>query len=196
MRAIHSRYIFFRIAIIFLLLYNEKNISERSDIKMNRKKGLLIALPIVIIVCIAAGAFCFRSVENGIDNVADYENIFQSVAELKFYKNENNFYSTQSPAKDLKTLKKINLAAAPLDDNRSKDRDTAYKIVVNGKYIICFNNDFTHLWLDDTQHIDIEYNGNEWQSEADEGILPSFTYSVENPDLLTELFAQHSQHIN
>ena len=163
---------------------------------MNIKKVFLIALPIIVIVCIAAGTFSFCCDKYGIDDIADYENIFQSVDELKFYKNENNFYSTQSPAKDLKTLKKISLATAPLDDDRSKGRNADYKIVINGKYSICFNNDFTQLWLDDTQNIDIEYNGSEWQSEADEGILPSFTYFVENPDLLTELFTQHSQHIN
>lgn len=93
-------------------------------------------------------------------------------------------------------MKKIRLTAEAVDENRSKDRNSDYKIVVNGKYIIFFNNDFTQLWLDDTQHININYKDNTWQSETDEGILPSFTYSVENPESVVELFAHHSQHIN
>lgn len=168
---------------------------ERIDyMKKNIKKALLFILLIIVIICILFGVLYSKGSSNGIDNIADYENIFHSVDELKFYKNENNFYSTQSPAKDLKTIKKISLTAEPISEDRSKDRDFEYKIIVNGKFIIYINSDFSQLWLDDTQHINIDYNGN-WNTETVEGILPSFSYSVENPELLQELFENHSQHI-
>ena len=164
--------------------------------KKNIKKVFLIISAVVAVVCVLFGALYSKGSSDGIEDVAEYENIFQTVDELKFYKNENNFYSTQSPAEDLKTIKKIAIAAEPISDDRSKDREFEYKIIVNGKHIIYISDDFSQLWLDDTQHININYDGDNWESQTEEGLLPSMTYSVENPELLQNLFQQHSQHIS
>lgn len=158
-------------------------------------KILFIIVPVIAVICLL---FVFTSdkTTNGIDNIANYEAVFQSVDELKFYIEDNNFYSTQSPNKELKTIKKVEIDAIPLSEDRSKDRDFEHKIIVNNDYIIYINNDFTEIWLDDTKNINISYNGNSWDKEAEEGILPSFSYTIENPEILKELFEQHSQHLN
>ena len=115
---------------------------------------------------------------------------------MKFYIGDNNFYSTQSPNKELKTIKKVEINANPISEDISKDRNFEHKIIVNNDYIIYINNDFTEIWLDDTKNINITYNGNVWDQEAEEGIIPSFSYTVDNPEILKELFEQHSQHLN
>ena len=158
-------------------------------------KILFIIVPVIAVICLL---FVFTSdkTTNGIDSIANYEAVFQSVDELKFYIEDNNFYSTQSPNKELKTIKKVEIDAIPLSEDRSKDRDFEHKIIVNNDYIIYINNDFTEIWLDDTKNINISYNGNSWDKEAEEGILPSFSYTIENPEILKDLFQQHSQHLN
>ena len=96
----------------------------------------------------------------------------------------------------MKTIKKVEINANPISEDRSKDRDFEHKIIINNDYIIYINNDFTEIWLDDTKNINITYNGNAWDKEAEEGIIPSFSYTVDNPEILKELFEQHSQHLN
>lgn len=162
------------------------------------KKSIKILFIIVSVIAVICLLFVFTSdiTTNGIDSIANYEAVFQAVDELKFYIEDNNFYSTQSPNKELKTIKKVEIDAIPLSEDRSKDRDFEHKIIVNNDYIIYINNDFTEIWLDDTKNINISYNGNSWDKEAEEGILPSFSYTIENPEILKDLFQQHSQHLN
>lgn len=155
----------------------------------NNKKSLFIALPVIVVICL----ICILSI-NGksdrIDGIDNYGNVFKNVEEIKFFIGENNFYSTRSPSKDLKTLKKVKLKTEPISDDRSKDRDFEHKIIINNSFAIYINKDFSELWLDDTENININYNGTSWDKETDEGILPSFSYMVENPEILGDLFQQ------
>lgn len=161
------------------------------------KKGiklLFIIVPIIAVICL----LCVLSSDkktSGIDSIADYEAVFQSVDELKFYIEDNNFYSTQAPNNELKIIKNVEINVTPISEDISKDRDFEHKIIINNDYIIYINNDFTELWLDDTKNININYTGNSWSKEVEEGILPSFSYAVENPEILKKLFDQHSQHL-
>ena len=158
-------------------------------------KLLFIIVPIIVVLCLLF-VFASDKTTNGIDSIKDYETVFQTVDDLKFYIGDNNFYSTQSPNKELKTIKKVEINANPISEDISKDRNFEHKIIVNNDYIIYINNDFTEIWLDDTKNINITYNGNAWDKEAEEGIIPSFSYTVDNPEILKELFEQHSQHLN
>ena len=158
-------------------------------------KLIFIIVPLIVVICLLF-VFTSNKTTNGIDSIANYEAVFQSVDELKFYIGDNNFYSTKSPKKELITIKKVAINANPLSENRSKDRNFEHKIIVNNDYIIYLNNDFSVLWLDDTKNININYNGNSWDKEAEECILPSFSYTIENPKILKDLFQQHSQHLN
>ena len=154
-------------------------------------KLLFIILPVIAVICLL---FVFTSdkTTNGIDSIADYTAIFQSVDELKFYIEDNNFYSTKSPNQELKTIKKVEINANPISEDRSKDRGFEHKIIINNEFIIYINNDFSEVWLDDTKSININYNGDSWDKEVEEGLLPSFSYTIENPEIFKELFEQHS----
>ncbi|MBQ7296471.1 MAG: hypothetical protein IJW86_09855 [Clostridia bacterium] len=158
-------------------------------------KILFIIVPVIAVICLLC-VFSSNKTTNGIDSIEDYEAIFQSVDELNFYIGDNNFYSTQSPNKELKTIKKVEINANPISEDRSKDKDFEHKIIINNDYIIYINNDFAEMWLDDTKNININYTRNSWNKEVEEGILPSFLYTVENPEILKDLFQQHIQHLN
>ena len=170
---------------------------KRKDVVVLKKskKILIIILPIIAVVCLFC-IFASDKTTNGIDSIKDYENVFQTVDDLKFYIGDNNFYSTQSPNKELKTIKKVKINANPISEDRSKDRGFEHKIIINNEFIIYINNDFSEVWLDDTKSININYNGDSWDKEVEEGLLPSFSYTIENPEIFKELFEQHSQHLN
>lgn len=158
-------------------------------------KILFIILPIIAVICLLC-VFSSNKTTTGIGSIKDYESIFQSVEEIKFYIGDNNFYSTKSPQKELTTLKKIEINSVPISKDRSKDRDFEHKIIINNEFIIYINNNFSELWLDDTKNININYNGESWNKEEDEGIPPSYLYKIENSDILKELFQKNSEHLN
>lgn len=138
----------------------------------------------------------FGGTTNRIDSVENYEDIFKSVEELKFFIGTNNFYSIKDSNQELKTIKKVKIIPNPISEEVTNDKAYEHKIVINNEFIIYINDDFSELWLDDTQSFNINYNGDSWDKETDEGIAPSFAYSVENPEVLRDLFQQYSQHLN
>ncbi len=152
-------------------------------------KPLFISLSIIVAVCLIC-MFFVNGKTDRIDGIENYGDVFKSVEEMKFFIGDNNFYSTKSPSKDLRTLKKVKIKAEPISDDRSKNRAFEHKIIIDNSFIIYINSDFTELWLDDTENININYNGTSWDKEADEGTIPSLSYTVENPELLGELFRQ------
>ena len=105
-------------------------------------KLLFIIVPIIAVICLLC-VFSSDKTTNGIDNIEGYEAIFNSVDELKFYIGDNNFYSIESPDKELKTIKKVKIDAEPISEDRSKDRVFEHKIIVNKEFIIYINNDFS-----------------------------------------------------
>ena len=85
-------------------------------------KILFILVPIIAVICLLC-MFSFNKTTNGIDSIRDYESVFQSVDELKFYIEDNNFYSTKSPNKELKTIKKwksMSITMEPLGTKKKR----------------------------------------------------------------------------
>lgn len=166
-------------------------------ILMFGKRIVKIGLCIIITVSVLLICFLFSDgTTHKINSIENYESIFQSVNELQFFIAENNFYGTKSPSKELREIKKVIINPEPLSVYQDESRDFEYRIAVDDKFIIYINDDFSQLWLDDKSTVNIEYNNGVWDKEVDEGLLASFSYSVENPGVLENLFKEHSQHIN
>ena len=154
---------------------------------------------LIIIFVVLSMSLCFvyfnNKTLNGIDSIENFENIFKSVDELQFYFEENNFYGTKSPAKDLRVIKKVKLNSEPIVVE-SKNREYRYRIIVNDEYIIYINDNFSQLWLDDKSTININYNKGLWNKEVDDGLSASLSYKIENSEIIESLFKEHSQHID
>ena len=154
---------------------------------------------LIIIFVVLSMSLCFvyfnNKTLNGIDSIENFENIFKSVNELQFYFEENNFYGTKSPAKDLRVIKKVKLNSEPIVVE-SKNREYRYRIIVNDEYIIYINDNFSQLWLDDKSTININYNKGLWNKEVDDGVSASLSYKIENSEIIESLFKEHSQHID
>lgn len=153
----------------------------------------------IVFIIIFTVSLCFIYFNNktidGIDSIENYENIFNSVDELQFYFEENNFYGTKSPTKDLREIKKVKLNSEPIVVE-SKNREYRYRIIVNDEYIIYINDNFSQLWLDDKSTININYNKGLWNKEVDNGVSASLSYKIENSEIIESLFNEHSQHID
>lgn len=153
----------------------------------------------IVFIIILTVSLCFIYFNNktidGIDSIENYENIFNSVDELQFYFEENNFYGTKSPTKDLREIKRVKLNSKPIVVE-SKNREYRYRIIVNDEYIIYINDNFSQLWLDDKSTININYNRGLWNKEVDNGVSASLSYTIENSEILESLFEEHSQHID
>lgn len=122
---------------------------------------------------------------SGINNIEDYYDIFSSVQKLEFYKSDNNFYTIKDPNYELKVLKKVKI---DLESIINTDKFFDYKVIVNDKYIIYFNSDFTLLWVDDTNKIKINLNMNSFDINNSSGLSPSCVYIINNSNILEDLF--------
>lgn len=165
--------------------------------KKNIKLTLLFLFiaAIVAVACLLYNNLSDKTTKR-INSIDNYETVFDAVDKLEFYIQENNFYSTQSPAKELRIVKNVKISPTPISEDKNAVRDYEYKIVVNDKFTIYINSDFSQLWLDDIKNVKINYDEGTWNKETDKGLLPSFSYSIENPEILEELFRERSQHIN
>ena len=72
--------------------------NPKKDVIIVKKsvKLLFIIAPVIAVVFLLC-VFSSDKASNGIDSIENYDAIFQSVDELKFYIGDNNFYSTKSP---------------------------------------------------------------------------------------------------
>ena len=164
--------------------------------RLIKSRYVKFVIPVLIVIMFFLCILLFNETSGRINSIENYENIFQSVNELEFFIEENNFYSTKSPSKELRTIKKVRVNPESISAEINTDRDFQYKIKINNKFVIYINSDFSQLWLDDTETININYNSGSWDQEVDEGEIPSSLYTVENPEVLENLFKEHSQHIN
>lgn len=66
------------------------------------------------------------------------------------------------------TMNKIRVNQKPLSQDRSETRSRSFVITINGNLKLCFSDDFSEIWLDN-------------------GVKPSFSYPILNPDIAEEL---------
>ena len=117
-----------------------------------------------------------------INDIADYEEIFTDVEKIKFYRGDDNFFTTVAPAEKLRAINRIKIKKTPASEGRSEDRAFGYRIDIDSKFVIYISDDFSELWIDD--------GGAETEEKSDKGLPPSFSYSVRNPRTLKKLFPQ------
>ena len=147
---------------------------------------------LAVILCAASALFIPQMTATGIDDIEGYEDIFTDVEKIAFYHNSNNFFTTLAPAEKLRELKGVKIVSEPASEDRSTSRDSEYRIAFEDKnenrYVLSISGDFTELWLDDTDAVDIRLM--EGTVDVDEGRPASFTYSVRNPKALKKLFPE------
>ena len=154
--------------------FGEVGVKGRIKSILNYKKpGFWIAL-VAIITCIAV-SLTFLTNPMGfkitdINDAGDYSQIFEDVTEINIKTGDITFsIKNGSAIKDtLKMLKKINLSE-PTTKNRSEHRSKIHTVTINGQNEVCFNADFTELWINNS-------------------VKPTLTYGVRNPESVRKYF--------
>ncbi len=144
------------------------------------KKPIIVAVIVAAVVCIVFAVIVSEVTAVRINDIESYEDIFVNVEKIKFYRGDDNFFTTVAPAEKLRAINRVKIKKAPASEDRSEDRAFGYRIDIDGKYVIYISDDFSELWIDD--------GGAE--EKKDKGLLPSFSYTVRNPRTLKKLFPQ------
>ncbi len=150
------------------------------------KKPLIITLCFLVVACALFVVSEVTAVR--IDDIENYEDIFTDVEKLQFYRGSDNFFTTVSPAKKLRSLKSVKIKSEPVSEERIEEKDSAYKFTINDKYSVYINADFSELWVDDMNVIKTNTDNSGADTKTDEGRLTSYAYAVRNPGVLKKLF--------
>lgn len=157
-----------------------------------KKPGVVVC--VIAALCIMFSAIISEATAVRIDDIEGYEDILTDVEKLQFYHNSNNFFTTLSPAKKLREIKRVKIKSEPVSEDRSADRDSEYRIIITDKdehkYVISVSGDFTEMWIDDIDTIKINLDESGIEKETDENRTASFTYSVRNPKTLKSFFPE------
>ncbi len=174
------------------LAFGETDVKQRIKNVLNYKKPAFWIVIIALVIAIMMSVFFLTNPRTSrINSIEDYEDIFRSVEKLQFKIPESYVYTTEDPWDELRVLKRIRIDPEAINDDRSTDRDSTYKIEINDKFIIYIDSNFSQLWLDDIHPINLNINiSGSSILKIDEGELPSLSYRIENPEILKKLFEE------
>ncbi len=152
------------------LAFGEVGVKKRIQSVLNHKKPAFWVMIAAVILC-AVLSVCFLTNPPGmgIDDIEPLgNNIFKNISRVTVIVEEHRHVSDNEPKNRyiIRKLKKVRLEQADESRDESRNRDIQVKLLP-GDTTIYLNADCTELWLDD-------------------GVKPSFTYRVKNPEVLTK----------
>lgn len=155
--------------------FGEVGVKERVRSVMNYKKPTLWLIILSIAVCVAA-ALCFLTEPSGtslagwtIDEVS-MPAVLREVRSLTVGSNGDFVYcDRQERDRILDAMSKIKIARTPVSRSRDEARCRSYSVTVNDNITLYFADDFSGLWVDN-------------------GVKPSYSYRIVNPETAAELF--------
>ncbi len=158
------------------LAFGEVAIKERIKAVLSYKKPALWIILLAAVITTAV-AICFLTNPKASANVSDIENnktIFKDVSQIVVITEHEGFTEEriENKASLLRSLKALEINETPLDESRNELRNQENKIRLRyekSETDICFNLDCTEVWIQD-------------------GVKPSFTYEVKNPEKIRSLF--------
>lgn len=168
------------------LAFGETGIKSRlKSILSYKKPAFWVSVAAIVLSVILAVCFLTNPVKKRIVDIKDhvaYITLLDGVTEYEFtvppYYFQN--YFTEEEIKDITTrLLEIEISYSPISKSRDEERPKNYNILVrNGESLssIHFNEDFTQVWIAD-------------------GVKPSFSYKIFNPESVAELFNEYTENV-
>ena len=108
---------------------------------------------------------------NQINDANGFGHIFKDVKTLEITK-EGYGFKVESIDSVVKDLKKVRLNPTPVSQNVAINRGKTYQVIINYTDTLCFNSDFSELWINTTTK-------------------PSYSYTIKNPHIVEEIFNEH-----
>ncbi len=157
------------------LAFGEVGVKERVKKVMNYKKPafwvvvVAIALSIVLTVCLLTNPAGMR-----ITDIEDNNKVLNDVSSVIIIADGENDTRYGSNATEIvSALKSLWVEEYPVSKSRSEDRDKTNRLVLryddSNPTMLCFNADCSEVWIDD-------------------GVKPSYSYEVKNPEKIREYF--------
>ncbi|MDD6160420.1 MAG: M56 family metallopeptidase [Oscillospiraceae bacterium] len=156
------------------LAFGEVGVKERVKSVMNYKKPAFWVIILAVITC-AVVAVCFLTNPAGtaltkwtIDEV-NMSAVLSDVRSMAVrYYGDSVSCDDSDMNRFISTMDKIKVGRLPVSQSRDETRDQSFAIIINEKLILNFNEDFSKIWVDN-------------------GVKPSFSYPISNPEIAEEL---------
>lgn len=156
------------------LAFGEVGVKQRVKNVLHYKKPAFWIILISVVLCITA-AVCLltdpasRIYLYEIDDGRNYSDLFANTDEI-FLMKEGEEYPAAHPDGVLNLLDDITVRERPLNRSREETRDKTHQVRLRDKLYLNFNWNFTQVWIDNL-------------------VKPSYTYRVNEPGVLREMFA-------
>ncbi len=154
------------------LAFGEVGLKARIKSVLNYKKCTFWVILFAIIISIIASACLLTDPTSKLSDL-DLEYVFNEATSIEQVFGGNISYTEdkENIAEISDILKKVKITKNPINYNRSEDRDKSNTIIFNENIHLHFNSDFSQVWVNN-------------------GVKPSLTHAVKNPDVLTQKFAK------
>lgn len=162
------------------LAFGETGVKERVKNILHYKKPAFWLLIVAVAGCMTV-AVCFGTDPAGIkitqiDDGGDLSHMLEEVASIRVISGDRSYEITSTAAVQNVTqlIEDIRVNRTQSSNSRSEARDRTNVIVLyyasqNNELVLCFNPECSELWLDD-------------------GVKPSYSYRVKNPELVQPFF--------
>lgn len=156
------------------LAFGEVGVKSRVKNALSYKKPAFWIIIAALVIC-AITAVCFltnpKSIKlNELTDAGDYSRIFENVYHIDILTPEHSLSAKESGdiERIIEQLEKVKIKKSPVSDNRSEERDSTNRIIINNT-VLCFNGDFTEYWVNDD-------------------VKPTLTYTVASPSKAKAVF--------
>jgi len=161
------------------LAFGEVGVKERVKSVMNYKKPAFWIVVLAVIACIVI-AVCFLTNPAGtaltkwtIDEV-DMDAALDDIQSMTVRYNDDSISCSDADSnRFIATMGKIRVGRNSISQSRDHNRDHSFTITVNDNLHLHFSVDFSEIWVDN-------------------GVKPSFSYPVTNPETARELLLDFS----
>lgn len=153
------------------LAFGETGVKSRiKSILSYKKPTLWIIITAALTAIILALCFMSDPISTRINDIEGNNDIFRDVNKLQLYIGSGYIYTTEDPSEELKLIKKVKLEDTPINESRDEGRDKSFRVELDDKISINIDQSFSALWIDD-------------------GVKPTFSYTIKNPEILKNLFS-------
>ncbi len=154
------------------LAFGEVGLKARIKSVLNYKKPAFWVIIFALIISIIACACLLTDPTSKLSDL-DLGYTLDNAKSIEWLIGNNHSYTEDNNniAEICNILKKVKITKNPISYNRSEDREKINTITFDEKIHLHFNSDFSEVWVDN-------------------GVKPSLTHAVKNPEILFQKFAK------
>ena len=161
------------------LAFGEVGVKDRVKSIMNYRKPTFWIIVAALVVCVVV-AVCFLTDPTGasltkwkIDEV-NMSDTFEDIRSMTVQYYEDSVTCSESDInRFIATMDKIKVGGNSISQSRDENRDHTFTITIDDSLLLHFSFDFSEIWVDD-------------------GVKPSFSYPITNPETARELMLDFS----